>query len=168
MAESSFIQWRVSATPIFVDEYTISNSLDGAIDGTKTRRITKTADGAQVIGGGESTTAQTAGNEARIEGAATVTSVTGATELASISGITASKTLTMLGIQIIGVDSTNTSTAVDLQVSIDDGSTWHFKIVGVGSGLVLPLNGISSDNIKYKSTSGSTTCKFKVCANRTD
>ena len=168
MAESSFIQWRVSATPIFVDEYTISGSLGGAIDGTKTRRVTKTADGAQVIGGGEATTVQAAGNEARIEGAATTTSTSSYQELNSISGVTAGKAVTLVGIQIIGVDSTNTAAEVDLIVSIDDGTTDHFKLVGVSSGLVLPLNNRPVNDIKFKSSSGSKTCKFKVVINRTD
>ena len=163
MAEEAYIQWRNSATPIFKDEYAVSGSLGGDLDGTKSRKLVKTADGAQTIGGGETTASQS--TIARIEGASTFTLTDSNQNLSDATGITAAKTLSFLGIQIIDANG-NTSTTVNCMISLDNNTSYPIKLVGVGSSIAIPLVDINSNNIDIKSSASGNTCKIKICVQR--
>ena len=165
MADNYKLKWSVSATPIHVDEYTIADSSGGDLDGTKTRTIVKTTSGAQSIGGGETFIPDAPTTATEICGDATSLTTTSDIALSTIvADLGTTEVTRFVGVQIISVEDSDTQTTaqVNVNISMDGGSTHPIKLNGVGSAVTLPLTtAIQAQNIKVKSDS-SDTCNIKV------
>ena len=162
MADKAAIQWKVKATPVIVDEYTIADSSGGDLDGTGTRYIKKTTDGAIEVGGTDTTTYEGA-NPERVGGKTNVlSSTTTTTSLSTIAGF-GTKSIQLIAVEIVGLYEDNTD--ADLLIALDDEnvlSDFKIRMWQVGHAVVIQLLSTTSDHIHICSTVSSKRCYYNI------
>ena len=162
MADTYKASYSCSFTPIHVDEYSQAGHADTSLNTTYTKNLVKTSDSASSIGGGMQNMTDTSGSNnetaAILSGAADIATTTAYQEVKGKGGIAASnKDVKLLAIKITAADASSTDSTCDCIISLDGGSNGHIHLVGKGAAVALPLvAGIQTDDVEFKSTSGST------------
>ena len=189
MADKFNITYTSSCTPVTIDEYSVADaeladgSADTAFNTIHTRRLVKSSHGA-VPSGGASQTAPTNTTDSKVCGSGTITSgkhfctdnsdydITTTTAsigkgsaFSNAGNTSISGDLSFVAFRIRAVNTSDqTASAVNALISLDNGSTFPIKLVGVGDGIVIPLDDLASTSIHVKSTAENTCCFLQILA----
>lgn len=159
MADKFLATYTCSYSPIVDDEYTIADKLTG--NGTYRQNSIKSTSECHAIGGGMTIKSDGETTEGNVCGEDSIVTVTGGATLNALGQVAAGKNVQLLAIKILSADGANADADLDCLIALD-GSNYEIKIKGKGACTVIPVNGISTSTIKYKSTAAANVCNVRI------